>query len=80
MTALPTDKFRSYDFSHLGLGDLIEARQNHKVHHRGHIEEAHPELGVFWIQDTITGTRRLIDFDSFEIIFGRLAEAAPATL
>jgi hypothetical protein len=80
MTALPSDKFRSYDFSHLCLGDLIEARQNQKVHHRGHIEEAHPEMGVFWIQDTITGTRRLIDFDSFEIFFGRHTEAVPATV
>jgi hypothetical protein len=35
---------------------------------------------VFWIQDTITGTRRLIDFDSFEIFFGRNTEAAPATV
>ncbi|MCB5292980.1 hypothetical protein [Arthrobacter sp. SO3] len=79
MSALHSDKFRPYDFSHLCLGDLIEARQNQRVHHRGHIEEAHPDLGVFWIQDTITGSRRLIDFDSFEIFFGRPAEAVPAT-
>lgn len=79
MSAVPADKFRPYDFSHLCLGDLIEARQNQRVHHRGHIEEAHPDLGVFWIQDTITGSRRLIDFDSFEIFFGRPAQAVPAT-
>ncbi|QHK20647.1 hypothetical protein GU243_13905 [Pseudarthrobacter psychrotolerans] len=80
MISLTSEKFRSYDFSHVCLGDLIEARQNQKVHHRGHIEEAHPELGVFWIQDTITGTRRLIDFDSFEIFFGRQAEEVPLTV
>jgi hypothetical protein len=78
MTALPTDKFRPDDFSHLCLGDLIEARQNQRVHHRGRIEEAHPKLGVFWIQDTITGTRKLIDLDSFEIFFVLHTEAVPA--
>ena len=34
---------------------------------------------MFWIQDTISGTRRLIDFDSFEIFFGRQPEEVPLT-
>lgn len=77
MTTFPSQQLRSYDFSHLCVGDLVEVRQNQKVHHRGHIEEAHPTSGVFWISDTITGTRKLIDFDSFEIFYERQQEAEP---
>lgn len=80
MTDLPSDTFRSYDFTRLCPGDFIEARQNQKIHHLGHIEEAHQDLRVFWIQDTVTGTRGMIDFDSFEIFFGCDTEAVPATV
>lgn len=31
------------------------------------MEEAQPDLGLFWVQDAITGRRRLVDFDSYEI-------------
>lgn len=66
-TIKPTQTFRSYDFSHLSIGDLIEARQGQRVHHRGPVDEALPALGLFWMQDTITSSRRLVDFDSYEI-------------
>ena len=68
---LPSGKFRAYDFSHLSVGDLIEARQGQKVHHRGPVDEALPALGLFWMQDTITSTRRLVDFDAYEVFVGR---------
>lgn len=72
--ALHSHRFRSYDFSHLSVGDLVEARQGHKVHHRGPVDEALPALGLFWIRDTITSSRLLVDFDSFEIFIGRRSE------
>lgn len=40
---------------------------NDLEHHCGSVEEAQPDLGLFWVQDAITGRRRLVDFDSYEI-------------
>lgn len=70
-TTLPSRNFPSYDFGHLSIGDLIEARHGPKVHHRGPVEEALPGLGLFWIRDVTTSTRRLVDFDTFEVFVSR---------
>lgn len=58
---------KPYDFSHLSVGDFIEVRRSTVVYHSGTISEAMPEQGVFWIRDDVTGLRRIVDFDSFDI-------------
>lgn len=64
-------KFRAYDFSHLSIGDLVEARYGDAVDHSGIVVEALPSLGLFWLRETVTGARRIIDFDSFDIWYAR---------
>lgn len=62
---------RPYDFSRLSVGDYVEARRGSSPDHHGTILEALPGQGVFWIRDEITGLRRMIDFDSFDVWFSR---------
>lgn len=42
-------------------GDEIEARRNQTVYHRGPVQELMPALGVVWILDSRTGTRKLLE-------------------
>lgn len=63
----PSPAVRSYNSSHLSIGELVEARQGQELHHRGPGDQTHPDLGLFWVQDTITGMRRIVDFDSYEV-------------
>ncbi|NUS34920.1 MAG: hypothetical protein HOQ04_00375 [Pseudarthrobacter sp.] len=52
----------------LMAGDAIEAFYKNTLVHRGPVTETAPEHGLFWILDTLTGGRRLLDMSEFEIM------------
>lgn len=52
----------------LAPGDAIEAFQRNGLVHRGPVTEVAPELGLFWILDTLTGSRRRLDISDLEIM------------
>ena len=52
----------------LSPGDAIEAFYKSSLVHRGPVTDTAPELGLFWILDTLTGGRRLLDMSELEIV------------
>jgi hypothetical protein len=61
----------------LSPGDLIEARYNGHMYYQGKVTETVPVLGMFWILDTRTGTRKLLDPLAFEVVRLPAASADP---
>ena len=61
--------------SELSVGDEIEAWHNGKLFHRGRVSQTVASMDLFWIVDSRTGTRRLIDAEALVI----LRAAAPVT-
>lgn len=49
-------------------GDAIEAFHKSNLVHRGPVTDTAPDLGLFWILDTLTGGRRLLDMFELEIV------------
>ncbi|WP_223257134.1 hypothetical protein [Arthrobacter globiformis] len=64
---------RIIDCRCLSPGDLVEARYNGRLYYEGKVTETVPVLGMFWILETRTGTRKLLDPLAFHVI--RLAAA-----
>src|SRR4051812_21984281 len=62
--------------SELSVGDEIEAWHNGKLFHRGVVTRTVSDVELFWIVDSRTGTRRLIDAEALVIL--RAAPPAPA--
>ena len=54
--------------SELSVGDEIEAWHNGKLFHRGKVTQTVTDLDLFWIVDSRTGTRRLIDAEALVIL------------
>ena len=54
--------------SELNVGDEIEAWHNGKLFHRGTVTQTITALDLFWILDSRTGTRRLIDAEALVIL------------
>ncbi|MDQ0673109.1 hypothetical protein QFZ36_000670 [Pseudarthrobacter siccitolerans] len=52
----------------LSPGDAIEAFYGNTLVHRGPVSEIAPQHGLFWILDTLTGSRRLLDSSELEIV------------
>ena len=52
----------------LSPGDSIEAFYGSTLVHRGPITHIAPAQGLFWILDTLTGSRRLLDISELEIV------------
>ncbi len=52
----------------LALGDSIEAWHNGRLYHRGTVVKKVAATELFWIEETATGRRRLLDMDSVEIV------------
>jgi hypothetical protein len=46
------------------VGDLIEAWHEGRRYNRGKVLQTVPSMGMFWILDTGSGTRKLVDFES----------------
>lgn len=54
--------------SELSPGDRIEARREGKLLHRGPVLSVVPQMDLFWILDTRTGTRQLLDMDTLRVL------------
>jgi hypothetical protein len=54
--------------SELNVGDEIEAWHNGKLFHRGTVTQTVTAVDLFWILDSRTGTRRLIDTEALVIL------------
>jgi hypothetical protein len=52
---------RILDCRSLSPGDIIEARYNGQLYYVGTVTETVPVLGMFWILEAGTGTRKLLD-------------------
>lgn len=52
----------------LSAGDEIEAWHNGRLFHRGTVLRVLPSVGLFWIRDRRTGTRRLLDLDALDVV------------
>jgi hypothetical protein len=64
---------RVHSSSELSMGDEIEAWHNGKLH-RGWVNQTVALMDLFWIVDSRTGARRLIDVEALVI----LRASAPA--
>jgi hypothetical protein len=60
------------DLKDLVVGDMIEAWHQGRRYNRGKVLQTVPSMGMFWILDTGSGTRKLVDFDS--LLVRRLPE------
>lgn len=54
--------------SELNVGDEIEAWHNGKLFHRGTVTQTVTAVDLFWILDSRTRTRRLIDAEALVIL------------
>ncbi|MBT2585280.1 hypothetical protein [Arthrobacter sp. ISL-95] len=59
-------------------GESIEAWHNGRLYHRGTVVKTVAGTDLFWLQDE-TGSRRLLDMDSMEIVTSDEPAPAPAT-
>lgn len=59
---------RVRDCRELSYGDDVEAWNNGRLHHHGKVIETYPSMGLFWILDARTGTRRLLDVEALDIV------------
>jgi hypothetical protein len=55
-------------YQELVPGDAIEAFFRSTLVHRGPVTGTAPDHGLFWILDTLTGSRRLLDMSELEIV------------
>lgn len=59
---------RVHSTSELSVGDEIEAWHNGKLFHRGRVNQTVASMDLFWIVDSRTGARRLIDVEALIIL------------
>jgi hypothetical protein len=52
----------------LASGDAIEAFYEDTLVHRGPVTDTAPDYGLFWILDTLTGSRCLVDIFELDIV------------
>ncbi|MFE7629000.1 hypothetical protein [Kocuria sp. NPDC057446] len=57
------DERPAVDWGELRPGEQVEAHRGAVLHHRGVVEETVPHLGVVWIRDISTGTRKMLSHD-----------------
>jgi len=62
--------------SELLAGEEIEAWHKGRLFHRGRVAETIPSTDLFWIVDSRTGARKLLDVEALEIV--RVARTVPA--
>ncbi|MGF6835895.1 hypothetical protein QF015_004096 [Paenarthrobacter sp. TE4293] len=62
----------------LSPGDYIEAWHNGRLYHRGTVVKTVAGTDLFWLTDD-TGSRRLLDMESMEIVTVDEPAAAPAS-
>ncbi|GAA3271718.1 hypothetical protein [Paenarthrobacter aurescens] len=59
-------------------GEYIEAWHNGRLYHRGTVVKTVAGTELFWLQDE-TGSRRLLDMESMEIVTSEEPAPTPAT-
>ena len=52
------------DLRDLTAGDAIEAWHDGRRYHRGKVLHTVPAMGMFWILDSGSGTRKLVEFEA----------------
>lgn len=52
----------------LSPGDRVEAWRGDRPLHRGRVLAVVPELDMFWILDSRTGTRQLLDLEQLRVL------------
>lgn len=52
----------------LAPGDATEAFYKNTLAHRGPVTDVAPDLGLFRILDTLTGSRRVLDISELSIV------------
>ena len=62
--------------SELSAGEEIEAWHKGRLFHRGRVTETIPSTDLFWIVDSRTGARKLLDLEALEIV--RVEKIIPA--
>jgi hypothetical protein len=55
------------DLGDLARGDVIEAWHDGRRYNRGKVLQTLPSVGMFWILDEGSGTRKLVDFEALLI-------------
>ena len=65
---ISNDHFIISSCEELTPGDAIEVFYKGTRLYRGPVTEIAPQHGLFWILDTITGSRRLLDIAEFSIV------------
>jgi hypothetical protein len=65
--------------SELSAGEEIEAWHKGRLFHRGRVAETIPTTDLFWIVDSRTGARKLLDVEALDIVRVEAAriQAAP---
>jgi hypothetical protein len=54
--------------SELSAGEEIEAWHKGRLFHRGRVTATIPSTDLFWIVDSRTGARKLLDVEALEIV------------
>ncbi|WP_416418497.1 hypothetical protein [Paenarthrobacter aromaticivorans] len=62
----------------LSPGEYIEAWHNGRLYHRGTVLKTVAGTDLFWLQDAETGSRRLLDMESLEIVAAGQPAPTPA--
>ena len=62
----------------LNPGDHIEAWHNGRLYHRGTVLKTIAGTDLFWLHDAETGSRRLLDMESLEIVPAEEPAPTPA--
>ncbi|HEY3572847.1 MAG TPA: hypothetical protein VGK98_03375 [Arthrobacter sp.] len=55
------------DLGDLAVGDVIEASHKGRRYNRGKVLQTIPSMGMFWILDAASGTRKQMDFEALLI-------------
>jgi hypothetical protein len=71
---------RIIDCRSLSPGDIIEAHYNGQLYYVGTVTETVPVLGMFWILESGTGTRKLLDPLALHVVRRTAAETAAGTV
>ena len=67
---------RISDCRSLSPGDIIEAHYNGQLYYVGTVTETVPVLGMFWILEARTGTRKLLDPLALHVVRRTAADTA----
>lgn len=59
---------RISDCGELSFGDEVDAWHHGRLYHHGRVMQTYPGMGLFWILDARTGTRRLLDMEELDIV------------